>query len=72
MTERSRCITFNKGAQRYVFTFAAGRETDLLAVLLQMAEDRRYDFDWFDAAVISFEMGRRTGRPANSMMALGG
>jgi hypothetical protein len=60
MNERRRSITLVKGRQRFVFRYPEGREADLLAALLTLANDPDSAFDWFDAAAISLRMGRST------------
>ena len=46
----------NKGAERYIFRYEQGREDELLDALIDQVKDNRTDFDWFDAAVISFKL----------------
>ena len=54
-----RQLSLVKGAHRYVFRYHPGREADVIAAFAAMAEDRDSDFDWFDAAVLSYQLGRR-------------
>lgn len=54
-----RQLSLVKGDHRYVFRYPAGREPDIIATFAQMASDAEQDFDWFDAAVLSYQMGRR-------------
>ncbi len=54
-----RQLSLIKGSHRYVFRYPAGREADVIASFASMAEDADQDFDWFDAAVLSYQMGRR-------------
>ena len=51
-----RQLVLNKGAEKYIFRYEQGREDELLDALVEQAKDRRTDFDWFDAAVISFKL----------------
>jgi len=46
----------NKGAEKYIFRYENGREDELLDALIEQAKDKRTDFDWFDAAVLSFKL----------------
>lgn len=46
----------NKGAEKYIFRYEQGREDELLDALIDQVKDKRTDFDWFDAAVISFKL----------------
>jgi hypothetical protein len=54
-----RQLSLVKGEHRYVFRYPAGREADIITTFAQMASDAEQDFDWFDAAVLSYQMGRR-------------
>ncbi len=55
-----RCrLTRRKGRHRFVFHYAPGRESDLLAALVGLAARSESGFDWLDAAAVSLEMGRQ-------------
>ncbi|MDM8004972.1 MAG: hypothetical protein QUV05_02310 [Phycisphaerae bacterium] len=54
-----RQLSLVKGNHRYVFRYKAGEEASIIAVFASMAADSEHDFDWFDAAVLSYQMGRR-------------
>jgi hypothetical protein len=54
-----RQLSLVKGKHRYVFRYQTGREADIIAAFAAMAADNASDFDWFDAAVLSYQMGRR-------------
>ena len=51
-----RQLVLNKGAEKFIFRYENGREDELLDVLIEQAKDKRTDFDWFDAAVLSFKL----------------
>ncbi len=55
----TRQLSLVKGHHRYVFRYRSGREPDIIAAFASMASDPGSDFDWFDAAVLSYQMGRR-------------
>jgi hypothetical protein len=57
--ELIRQLSLVKGKHRYVFRYQTGREADIIAVFANLAADSETDFDWFDAAVLSYQMGRR-------------
>jgi hypothetical protein len=48
-----------KGEHRYVFRYVEGREADLLGSFVMLADDPDCEFDWFDAAVLSYRMGQQ-------------
>ncbi|MHC4436851.1 MAG: hypothetical protein ACYS3S_05785 [Planctomycetota bacterium] len=56
MKKMKRQLILNKGAEKYIFRYENGREDGLLDALIEQAKDKRTDFDWFDAAVLSFKL----------------
>ncbi len=62
MNTGMRCLTMVKGRHRYVFRYAEGTESHLLASLVSLANDPDSELDWFDAAVLSYEMGQQLSR----------
>ena len=52
-------VVLNKNGQRYAFQCAPGTESELLARLPEIGADPSNDLDWFDAAVISHQIGQR-------------
>ena len=58
MTE-VRQLSLVKGEERFVFRYPPGQEAEVIDAFASMAADRDSTFDWFDAAVLSYQMGRR-------------
>jgi hypothetical protein len=56
MNNTTRQLILNKGAQKYIFRYDAGAEDQLLDALIEEAKNQKTDFDWFDAAVLSFKL----------------
>jgi hypothetical protein len=56
MKTHSRQLVLNKGTQKYIFRYDSGCESQLLDALVAQANDNGTDFDWFDAAVLSFKL----------------
>ncbi len=56
MKRMKRQLVLNKGAEKFIFRYENGREDELLDVLIEQAKEKRTDFDWFDAAVLSFKL----------------
>jgi len=52
-------LSLVKNGHQYVFRYPAGREADVIGIFASLAADEEKDFDWFDAAVLSYQMGRR-------------
>ncbi len=51
-----RQLVLNKGAEKFIFRYENGQEDELLDALIEQVRNRRTDFDWFDAAVLSFKL----------------
>lgn len=54
-----RQLSLVKGEERFVFRYQTGQEADVIDAFASMASDQANRFDWFDAAVLSYQMGRR-------------
>lgn len=52
-------LSLDKGEHRYVFRYQSGSEADVIGAFASLASDDESEFDWFDAAVLSYQMGRR-------------
>ena len=59
MKRSLRQLVLNKGAEKFIFRYEHGRENDLLDALIAQVKNRRTNFDWFDAAVISFKLSQK-------------
>jgi len=57
-----------KGKDRFVFRYEPGCEENVLDALIDMANDRASDFDWFDAAVISFQLSKHLVEEADHLL----
>ena len=56
MEKVKRQLVLNKGPQKFIFRYDQGSEDKLLDVIIDQAKDERTEFDWFDAAVLSFKL----------------
>ncbi len=54
-----RQLSLVKGSERFVFRYSVGEEAKVIDAFAATASDRASRFDWFDAAVLSYQMGRR-------------
>jgi hypothetical protein len=52
-----RQVVLEKDGQRYIFRYTPGEEAELLSSLAQMAKDPDCPIDWYDAAMLSHQMG---------------
>lgn len=64
-----RQLSLVKGRQRFVFRYHPGSEADVIGAFANLAVDEAADFDWFDAAVLSYQMGRRLESVVDGMQA---
>ena len=58
MRNGSKQLVLNKGSEKFIFRYESGRESELLDVMVDQATNSKTDFDWFDAAVLSFKLTR--------------
>jgi len=49
-------LILKKGKQKFIFRYTSGCEDKLLDALIEQAKNGQTDFDWFDAAVLSFKL----------------
>ncbi len=56
MQKSTRQLILNKGAEKFIFRYESGSEDELLDALIDQVKDNKTDFDWFDAAVLSFKL----------------
>ncbi len=56
MKRQKRQLVLNKGTEKFIFRYDSGCEDKLLDALVEHAKDNRTNFDWFDAAVLSFKL----------------
>lgn len=54
-----RQLTLVKQGRRYIFRYSVGEEANFLKGLEAMARSPESDITWFDAAVLSHQMGQR-------------
>jgi hypothetical protein len=59
-----------KGEHHYVFQYVEGREAELLGSFVELANDPECEFDWFDAAVLSYRMGQKLSRECEAVLSL--
>jgi hypothetical protein len=66
-SRENRQLTLVKKGHYYVFRYQPGDEGTVLQTLIDLAESPKSELDWFDAAVLSHQMGHRM---ADEMQAL--
>ncbi len=63
-----RQFVLNKGSEKYIFRYEPGQEGLLLDALVASANDTHTDFDWFDAAVVSFKLTQSLVHQADEIL----
>ncbi len=68
MVKRQRQLMLNKGTEKFIFRYDAGQEDELIDAMIDQARDARTEFDWFDAAVLSFKLTQSLICQANELL----
>lgn len=58
----SKTLSLMKGEHCYCFRYEIGSEAKVLDALVDMVHEERSDFDWFDAAVLSHQLGQHLAK----------
>jgi hypothetical protein len=62
MPEDMKTLSLVKGRQHYCFRYEIGQEAKVLDALVDMVNRRDVAFDWFDAAVLSHQLGQHLAK----------
>lgn len=62
-------LSLVKGDERFMFRYESGSEEDVLDAFVATANDRKNNFDWFDAAVLSFQLSKHLVEEADELLA---
>ena len=55
-------LSLMKGREHFCFRYQAGEEQIVLDALVEMVNRRDLGFDWFDAAVLSHQLGQHLAK----------
>ena len=55
-------LSLVKGKQYFCFRYQVGEESKVLQALVDMVNRRDLPFDWFDAAVLSHQLGEHLAK----------
>jgi len=66
-TTDAKQLVLVKKDQRWVFRYQPGEEAVVIGTLADTAKDPGCAFDWFDAAVLSHQMGHRMHAQLNKL-----
>jgi hypothetical protein len=55
-------LSLVKGREHFCFRYEVGQEAKVLESLIEMVNARDLSFDWFDAAVLSHQLGQHLAK----------
>ena len=55
-------LSLVKGKDHFCFRYEVGQESKVLESLIEMVNRRELSFDWFDAAVLSHQLGQHLAK----------
>jgi hypothetical protein len=55
-------LSLVKGNQQFCFRYQVGEEAKVLESLIELVNRRELPFDWFDAAVLSHQLGQHLAK----------
>ena len=65
---QTRQLTLEKKDEHFIFRYESGAEETVLDAFVDMANDRANNFDWFDAAVLSFQLSKNLVNEADKLL----
>ena len=68
MPQEKKILSLVKGQDRFVFRYDPGSEEEVLDAFVDMANEQKNNFDWFDAAVLSFQLSRQLVEEADRLL----
>jgi hypothetical protein len=61
-TTPMKTLSLVKGKDHFCFRYESGQEAKVLDALIEMVNRRDMAFDWFDAAVLSHQLGQHLAK----------
>jgi hypothetical protein len=61
-TSPMKTLSLVKGKDHFCFRYEPGQEAKVLDALIEMVNRRDMAFDWFDAAVLSHQLGQHLAK----------
>lgn len=61
-------LSLLKAQERFLFRYEPGHEESVLDAFVDLANDRTSNFDWFDAAVLSFQLSKHLVEEADKLL----
>ncbi len=64
----TRLLSLMKGKEHFCFRYETGSEAKVLDALVDMVHRRDVAFDWFDAAVLSHQLGQHLAKELKGLL----
>ncbi len=64
----TKTISLVKGKDQFCFKYEVGQESAVLDALIGMVNRRDVSFDWFDAAVLSHQLGQHLAKELKAFL----
>jgi hypothetical protein len=61
-------LSLVKGGEHFCFRYEVGQEARVLDALVDMVNRRDLPFDWFDAAVLSHQLGQHLAKELKAFL----
>jgi len=61
-------LSLLKGKQHFCFRYEIGQEAQVLDALVEAVKRRDLPFDWFDAAVLSHQLGQHLAKELKAVL----
>jgi hypothetical protein len=63
-----RTLSLVKGRHHFCFRYEVGQEKKVLESMVNMVQEEELCFDWFDAAVMSHQIGQHLAKELQSLL----
>lgn len=67
-TGQVKTLSLVKGKERFCFRYEVGQEVKVLDSLIDLVNRRDVEFDWFDAAVLSHQLGQHLAKELKAFL----
>ena len=67
-SESLKTLSLMKGKHHFCFRYEKGDETQVLEALVELVNRKEHAFDWFDAAVMSHQLGQHLAKEFQSYL----
>lgn len=64
----TKTLSLMKGTEHFCFRYEVGQEAKVLDALIEMVNRREMHFDWFDAAVLSHQLGQHLAKELKTFL----